>query len=79
MKNVLLMLLGAVFFAGCMHDYDLTLVNGKTITHVSKPKFDKRMGVYIYKDAKGQKRSIPATRVVEIAPHSSSVNSGLQQ
>ena len=70
MKNILLLLLGAVFLAGCMHHYDITLINGMRITHVSKPKLDKKNGVYTYTDIKGGTHTINAARVVEIAPHS---------
>jgi PBP1b-binding outer membrane lipoprotein LpoB len=76
MKNVLVLLLSSVFLAGCMHNYDLTLVNGKKITHVSKPKLNKETGVYTFKDVKGRTNSISAAKVVEIAPHSSSVKAG---
>ena len=70
MKNNLLLLLGAVLLTGCMHGYDITLVNGIKITHVSKPKLNKQTGVYTFKDIKGRTNSINAARVVEIAPHS---------
>jgi hypothetical protein len=70
MKNILLLLLWAVLLAGCMHGYDITLVNGIKITHVSKPKLNKQTGVYTFKDIKGRTNSISAARVVEIAPHS---------
>ncbi len=69
MKNVFLCLLGTALLTGCMHNYDLTLVNGGKITHVSKPKLDKKTGVYTFTDVKGEKRTINAARVVEIAPH----------
>ena len=70
MKNVLLLLLGTVFLTGCLHNYDITLVNGMVITRVSKPKLDKENGFYTYRNIKGEKRTINAYRVVEIAPHS---------
>jgi uncharacterized lipoprotein YajG len=70
MKNILLLLLSSVVLAGCMHNYDLTLVNGKKITRVSKPKLNKETGVYTYEDVRGEKKHISAARVVEIAPHS---------
>ncbi len=70
MKNVLLLLLGSVLLTGCMHNYDVTLVNGMKITRVSKPKLNKETGVYTFKDIKGREKSISAGRVVEIAPHS---------
>jgi hypothetical protein len=80
MKNVLLLLLGSVFLSGCMHHYDLTLVNGVRITHVSKPKLDKENGVYTFKDVTGKEKSISASKVVEIAPHSSkNVKAGMPQ
>ena len=72
MKNILLLALGAGFLTGCMHGYDVTLVNGMTITHVSKPKLDKQGGVYVFKNIKGETETINAARVVEIAPHSES-------
>jgi hypothetical protein len=70
MKNILLLLLGTVFLTGCMHGYDITLVNGMRITRVSKPKLDKEAGVYTFTNIKGEKESINAARVIEIAPHS---------
>ncbi len=76
MKNTLLLLIGAMFLAGCMHDYDVTLANGMKITHVSKPKLNKETGVYTFTNIKGEKKSVSAAKVVEIAPHSSSVKAG---
>jgi hypothetical protein len=70
MKNTLLPLLGAVFLTGCMHNYDITLTNGMKISRVSKPKLNKETGVYAYKDIRGEKKSISAARVIQIAPHS---------
>jgi hypothetical protein len=69
MKNVLLLLLGSVLLAGCMHGYDVTMVNGMVLTHVSKPRFDKEEGVYKFTDARGKKQTVSAARIVEIAPH----------
>lgn len=69
MKNIFLLLVGTLLWTGCMHNYDITLVNGMKITGVSKPKLDKKSGVYMYKNVKGTKESINASRVVEIAPH----------
>jgi hypothetical protein len=70
MKNVFVLLLGVVLLTGyMMHHYDITLINGGSITHVSKPKFDKETGYYSYTNMRGEKRTISASRVVEIAPH----------
>lgn len=68
MKNVLLLLLGTVFLTGCLHSYDMTMVGGLKVSHVSKPKLDKKTGLYTYTDARGEKRTISASRVVEISP-----------
>ena len=54
MKNIPSAAGGRVLVAGCMHNYDITLVNGIRITHVSKPKLDKETGVYTFKDIKGR-------------------------
>ena len=70
MKNVLLLLLASVLLTGCLHNYDVTLINGMKITNVTKPKFDKVNGLYTFKNIKGKTESINASRVVEIAPHS---------
>jgi hypothetical protein len=70
MKNVFLLLLAAVLLAGCVHRYDITLVNGMKMTHVSKPKLDNDTGMYTFTDIRGKKKTISASRVVEIAPHS---------
>ncbi len=71
MKNVLVLLLGSLLLAGCAHRYDVTLVNGMKLTHVSKPKFDKANGVYTFTDVRGTKQTVSASRVVEIGPHTS--------
>jgi uncharacterized lipoprotein YajG len=72
MKNILLLLLGCMLLAGCAHRYDVTLVNGMRLTHVSKPKLDQSTGTYSFTDERGQKKTVSASRVVEIAPHSNS-------
>jgi hypothetical protein len=70
MKKIFAGLLVVVCLTGCAHRYDITLVNGMRITRVTKPKLDKETGAYIYKNIKGEKKSINAGQVVEIAPHS---------
>lgn len=69
MKNILLLLLGFFLLTGCAHRYDIFLINGDVITHVSKPKFDQKNSIFTFTDIKGRKRYINAGRVVEIAPH----------
>jgi hypothetical protein len=72
MKLLFPSLAAVLLLAGCAHHYDLTLTNGIRVTNVSKPILDKNAGTYTYKDASGQERQIPASRVVEIDAHSSS-------
>jgi hypothetical protein len=52
------------------------LVDGRRITRVSKPKFDKETGMYTFTNIKGEKKSITAARVVEIAPYTNKANAG---
>lgn len=70
MKKIFLFAVCAALCSGCVHRYDVTLVNGLTITHVSKPKLDKNTGLYTFTNIKGKTETISAARVVEIAPHS---------
>lgn len=79
MKNIPWLLLGTVLVAGCMHNYDVTLINGNRITHVTKPKLDKATGVYTFKDIKGRTNYISASRVLEVAPHSNKPETGTPQ
>jgi len=60
--------LAVMLLCGCTQNYIITLNNGKRITTVGKPKYDQ--GIYIVKDASGEKGYIPAGRVREIAPAS---------
>ena len=64
-----LFLLTAILATGCKSNYDITLSNGAKITGISKPKLDKKTDRYVYKDAAGVEKSVPAMRVREIQPH----------
>jgi hypothetical protein len=71
MKKITLTLpcaLVVVLLCGCTQKYVITLNNGSRITTIGKPKYEQ--GVYIVKDAMGQKGYVPAGRVREIAPAS---------
>ena len=54
------------FGSGCARHYVITTNNGSKITTNSRPK--KKDGYYLYKDLQGNKTSIFAGRVAEIAP-----------
>ena len=54
--------------SGCARSYVLTLNNGSRIVSAGKPKL--AGGHYIYQDVRGEKFSVPASRVREIAPTS---------
>lgn len=56
--------------AGCARKYNIRTNSGAVITAKGKPVYDKANGVFLYTDAKGQKRFIPAGSVRQIAPAS---------
>ena len=67
MKTILFpTLLLAFLLAGCSNPYVVTLTNGTQLTVCGKPKLVGSS--YIIKDAHGEKSSLPASRVREIAP-----------
>lgn len=68
MKQVFASLLATVLLTGCAHRYDMTLVDGLTITRVTKPKLNKDTGMYEYTDIRGNTKFVGAFRVVEISP-----------
>ncbi len=65
-----LALLGLLAWTGCARHYNIPLNNGNVISSKGRPKFDSGEGAYVYKDENGQRKSIPAFRVREIAPQS---------
>ena len=68
MKGVVLLALLIAITVGCANRYKITLTNGNTITTRSKPKLDKESGAYRFKNAKGERDSIPGFRIKEIEP-----------
>ena len=61
--------------AGCMSRYDIVTNNNVRVLSKSKPRLDKATGVYHYTDVKGNKATIAAIRVREIAPYNSKPDS----
>lgn len=74
MKKVLPLLVVTVLLAGCAHRYDMTLTNGVRVTNVTKPVLNSDSGQFTYKDVAGNERHVSASRVLEIKPHSHSIN-----
>ena len=69
MKKLLLPLcLLALLFVGCAQHYTLITSNGTKVSAYGKPRL--KDGAYFYKDSQGRERSLPASRVKEIAPSS---------
>jgi hypothetical protein len=64
----LLALLLAAALCGCVR-YDMTLTNGGKMTNVRKPVRSQDGTYYTIKTADGKSYTIPASRVVNIAPH----------
>jgi ABC-type Fe3+-hydroxamate transport system substrate-binding protein len=73
--SLLVLILGAALATGCASHYNVRLANGTVITSKGKPKLDKTSGAYVFTDAMGRPVSIPAGRVREISPASSSESS----
>ena len=76
MRNLLAVVLAAVFLCGCARSYVVRLNNGLRITTASKPKL--QHGYYVFKDAKGNVQQIPQGRVMEVAPASMAEDSDTQ-
>jgi hypothetical protein len=69
MKRISLTLLVVpLLLAGCARHYVITMTNGARVTAVGKPKLEDR--AYVFKDVHGEKTTVPAGRVAEIAPAS---------
>jgi|GraSoiStandDraft_4_1057263.scaffolds.fasta_scaffold574132_2 hypothetical protein len=70
MKNYPLLCAAAAMLslAGCSHQYVMKMSNGSKVVSASRPKLEN--GVYVYKDARGDKHSVSQGRVIEIAPAS---------
>jgi hypothetical protein len=69
MKKISYFSLLAIFLlSGCASHYMITLNNGNQITSRGKPK--REGAAYVFKDASGKSRSVPAGNVTEIAPAS---------
>ena len=64
----LFLLIGLLALSGCASHYVMRLNNGTQIITASKPKL--KNNVYTFKDAKGEKHFIGASRVHEIEPAS---------
>jgi hypothetical protein len=56
--------------AGCARNYNITTTSGRVITSRGKPHYDKEGAVFVFTDANGQERQIPAGSVSQIAPGS---------
>jgi hypothetical protein len=64
-----------VLLSGCAPHYNIRTNNGAVLTAKGKPRYDKAEGVFVYKDANGQMRRVPAGSVREIAPTSDASDS----
>lgn len=62
------LLLALPLVSGCARTYVISLTNGSRIVCAGKPKLEG--GHYVYKDVRGEKYTVLAGRVREIAPAS---------
>ena len=67
-KSALALALALCFCAGCATRYNITLINGDTISAHGKPKLNDEKTRYVYTDNHGQKQEVFAGRVREIQP-----------
>ena len=63
-------LLALSLLCGCTRTYVISLTNGSRIVCAGKPKLEG--GHYVYKDVRGEKFTVSAGRVTEVAPASMS-------
>ena len=66
----LLLLLALPLLPGCARSYVITLTNGSRLVSAGKPRLEG--STYTYKDVRGEKFTVSALRVREIAPTSMS-------
>jgi hypothetical protein len=66
--SLIILMLGCLALCGCARHYVVKLSNGSEFDTRSKPKLVD--GSYYFKDGLGRDSSIPASRVVEVAPAS---------
>jgi hypothetical protein len=67
-RTFLALLLAAAAWCGCAR-YDMTLTNGQMMSNVRKPVRSQDGTYYTIKFADGKAYTIPASRVINIAPH----------
>ncbi len=60
----------ALFAAGCTTRYDIKLSNGGTIVAYGKPRYNRELDGYVYKDAMGSNYIVGAFKVAVIQPSS---------
>jgi hypothetical protein len=61
-------LAGACLASGCARFYNITTNSGRTIMTRGKPHYDRENSVFVFTDVRGEKRTIPAGSVAQIAP-----------
>jgi hypothetical protein len=64
------LLLLALFAAGCSTRYDIKLNNGGTIVAYGKPRYNRELDGYVYKDEMGSNYLVGAFKVAVIQPSS---------
>jgi hypothetical protein len=73
-RTLLVLVVVAGLLAGCARNYNIITTSGRVIGTKGKPHYDKENGVFKYTDGLGEKRSIPAGSVMQVAPASDHSN-----
>ena len=60
----------ALVCASCAQNYNIITTSGRVISARGKPHYDKANSVFVFTDASGRERRIPAGSVRQIAPAS---------
>lgn len=68
--RAVLAVLALALLAGCARNFNIITNSGRVISAKGKPKYDQANSVFVYKDANGVERRIPAGSVRQVAPAS---------
>jgi hypothetical protein len=70
----LLLVVCALLTGGCARFYNITTNSGRVVTSRGKPHYDRENSVIVFTDVRGERRTLPAGSVSQIAPASDTSN-----
>lgn len=63
---IALVIVASITLAGCSSEYIMSTKDGRMITTYSKPKLDKKTGMYNYQDEEGRTGQIKESEITQI-------------